>query len=82
MDCFGASDIRCEPVGHELGDERPGDDDALVDVKAKIAEPCFAGQVSRGNAFIDATSEQRCELGALVGGQTGVQKRIETVQRE
>ena len=61
----GVADVRREAVGQQLGDERARNDHALVDVKAELAEPRFAGQVRGGHALVDAAREQRRELRAL-----------------
>ncbi len=76
------SHVRCEAVGHELGDERARDQHALVDVKAERAEPGLARQVRRRHPLVDAALEQLRELCSLGLCKPRVQKWLQPVERE
>ncbi len=82
VDRLRGTDIRCEAIRQELGDERPRDKHALVDVEAELAEPRLLREIGRRNAPVDAPLEELGDLRALGLRQARVEERIEAIERQ
>ena len=68
--------------GRSCGDVGTRDEHALIDVETELAQPCLVRQIRRRNALVDAALDQRGELGAFRVGESGVEKRVEPIERK
>ena len=71
-----------ELVDQELGNERPRNDDAFVDVETKIPEPRFAHQVRDRHAIDRSALDQCMQRRPLGRGEPRIDVWIERVERE
>ena len=58
-----------ELVIDQFANRRARHQHALIDIEFMAAEPCFVGQVSDGNAFVDAANHALDDTMFFAGGQ-------------
>ena len=81
-DLLRRPDVRRETVGEELGDERAGNQHALVDVETELAEPGLVREIRRRHALVDPAREELLKMRAFGLRQPRIEERLEPVERQ